>query len=578
MNFEIRTAMLGLAAGNLVFGLMLLLFQLGEPHAERIPYLATGKVLQGIGWLLLYGRGVLPDLLSFTVGNSCLIVGTAYDTWAMYRLSGKPVSRTLEFSSIAGVVFACILYTPLPAAARIATTSVTVMIFFALGGRIMLSKAAGNLALRRYIGWSMWLMVAVSGVRGIWATLVPEQFSLFAAHPIQLIMFGALYCVMLTNGFGMLLLAKEIADNELRESEARLRTIFSSAAIGMALLDLDRQPLLINPALARFMGRPAEQLLETSVQSVTHPDDWDEDLLLFGELSAGQRESYTIEKRYVRANGQVVWGRLTVSAIRDAMGAVTGAISMVQDITERKQIAEALQESEARYRLLAENMVDVIWVLNAAGQFTYISPSVTTLRGYTPEEVLAQPAAAALTPASQQVMMAALAQYMPRILQGAATFDAPPLVFELEQPCKDGSTVWTEAMVRTLFDDTGAFTGFLGLSRDITERKKTEGTLRESEEKFRLAFSNANTAMCLVDLQGNFLQVNDKMCAVFGYSKQELESKTVNDMSLPDDRALSPEFISHAIEGNQESDLCQTLLPSAGSCCLRRGLIFARAQ
>ena len=93
MEFDIRTAILGLAVGNLVFGLILLLFQWDGRDAQRIPYLVTGKLLQGAGWLLLYGRGALPDWLSFTAGNIVLIVGTAYDSWAMYWISDRPVSR-----------------------------------------------------------------------------------------------------------------------------------------------------------------------------------------------------------------------------------------------------------------------------------------------------------------------------------------------------------------------------------------------------------------------------------------------------------------------------------------------------
>ncbi len=93
----------------------------------------------------------------------------------------------------------------------------------------------------------------------------------------------------------------------------------------------------------------------------------------------------------------------------------------------------------------------------------------------------------------------------------------------------------------------------LGVFVDLTERKQAESTLRESEERFRLAFESANTGMCLVDLQGRLLQVNDRMCAIFGYSQQELEGMSVNDLAYPDDLALSPEFIDHAVHGNGDS-------------------------
>jgi hypothetical protein len=193
MNFDVRTAILGLAVGNLVLGLILQLFQFGAEHPQRIPFLATGKLLQGIGWLLLYERGVLPDFLSFTVGNIILIVGTAYDTWAMYRISQRPVSHALQLTSAVGITALCILATPLSAAGRVAVTSFAVMVFFALGARAMLGDSSSNSLLRRYIGWSMGLMVVVVSVRGAWAALAPEHFTLFSANTIQLVMFAALY-------------------------------------------------------------------------------------------------------------------------------------------------------------------------------------------------------------------------------------------------------------------------------------------------------------------------------------------------------------------------------------------------
>jgi len=87
------------------------------------------------------------------------------------------------------------------------------------------------------------------------------------------------------------------------------------------------------------------------------------------------------------------------------------------------------------------------------------------------------------------------------------------------------------------------------IATDITERKLMELRLRQSEERFRLAFENANSGMCLVDPQGRLMQVNDRMSAIFGYSRQELEGMTVNDLAYPEDRSVSPKYMSQAIEG-----------------------------
>ncbi len=102
--------------------------------------------------LLLYERGVLPDILSFTLGNICLIGGTAYDSWAMYHISQRLVSRALRLSSLIGISVLCLLATPLSAAGRIAAASLLVMIFYALGGHAMLSRPADDVLRRQSAG------------------------------------------------------------------------------------------------------------------------------------------------------------------------------------------------------------------------------------------------------------------------------------------------------------------------------------------------------------------------------------------------------------------------------------------
>ncbi len=119
---------------------------------------------------------------------------------------------------------------------------------------------------------------------------------------------------------------------------------------------------------------------------------------------------------------------------------------------------------------------------------------------------------------------------------------------------RDGSWIWVMDRGKS-FDpnQTGQPQRIAGTLIDISERKQIEAALRESETKFRLAFDNANTGMCLVDLEGRLLQVNARMCAIFGYSKTELEGMTVNDLVLPEDSAVSLQFIQRATHGDTDS-------------------------
>lgn len=138
---------------------------------------------------------------------------------------------------------------------------------------------------------------------------------------------------------------------------------------------------------------------------------------------------------------------------------------------ERWQSFEALRLSEERHRLLADNATDVIWTMDLNGQFTYVSPSVERLRGYTPAEVMQQSLEEALTPASAVIARDALTLAFEAVCSGRPF---PELRTELEQPCKDGSTVWTEVSTSEIRNAAGEFVGILGVTRDISARKRAE--------------------------------------------------------------------------------------------------------
>jgi PAS domain S-box-containing protein len=144
------------------------------------------------------------------------------------------------------------------------------------------------------------------------------------------------------------------AEEALRESEARFKVVFEGAAIGIALKDLDGRYFQENDAFREMLGYDSAELASKTFFDVTHPDDLPQDRDAYRKMISGSLERCQIEKRYIRKDGEVLWADNAVSLVRDDKGQPRFYISMVENITERKQAEEALQESNQRLDLLAE--------------------------------------------------------------------------------------------------------------------------------------------------------------------------------------------------------------------------------
>ncbi|HVY70627.1 MAG TPA: PAS domain S-box protein [Verrucomicrobiae bacterium] len=135
-------------------------------------------------------------------------------------------------------------------------------------------------------------------------------------------------------------------EEELRKNEAELRVTFENAAIGIALVNTDGNPIKSNRALQRMLGYSEAELQHMRFTEFTHPDDVQTDMELYCELMAGKREQYQVEKRYLRKDGEIVSGRLTVSVVRGAANEPIYAIGMVEDVTEKKKLELQFMRSQ----------------------------------------------------------------------------------------------------------------------------------------------------------------------------------------------------------------------------------------
>lgn len=178
----------------------------------------------------------------------------------------------------------------------------------------------------------------------------------------------------------------------LRESELRFRAIFENAAIGISLVGADGVLVAANPALERLLGYRASELVGMHFREFTHPDDRAPSVLSFQGMMEGRRQNYEVEKRYIRKDGEVIWGRLVVSALRDPASDAIFGIGMVENITERKRAEQELlslsdklifAEEQARGRM-ARELHDGL-----GQQIAALSIAVASLKRQIPEHVAA---------------------------------------------------------------------------------------------------------------------------------------------------------------------------------------------
>jgi len=343
---DIKTILLLLALSNLVFTLELLLFQLREQQSQRNPYWIAAKLLQCLGWLVVSGRGVIPDWLYIPVGNGAILCGLAYECWAMFLISGRTVSRAGHGGTAAGIILVCLLMTPLPSPDRIVITCAVAAVIFAVSGWALLHGRGEKSLLRYFLGWNMWLMTLIQGARILWVVYAPEGANLFTANLVQTITFCAYFYIVLTNGFGLLLLTREATDRALARTLGEQQTILDTLPSGLCILR-DRFIARCNPAMEAMFGFAPGELAGRSTRCLYASDA--------AYVAAGRTLDAAIEQTgrfegevaLMRRNGECFWAKVQGKRLFAERTHGYGVFS-ITDITDQIHHQETLaRQNEA---------------------------------------------------------------------------------------------------------------------------------------------------------------------------------------------------------------------------------------
>lgn len=349
----------------------------------------------------------------------------------------------------------------------------------------------------------------------------------------------------------------------LRESEQKYRTIFENTGTPLLFAAEDTTILLVNKEFEKLSGYPKEELegKKKWKDFIVNKNDLAR-MIEYNRRRRVEPEAvpHSYEVQMVNKSGRLRDILVNVAIISESNMTLAGMV----DITDRKKAEEAQKESEAKYRLIAENMVDVISILDMNLRYTYVSPSILRVRGFTVEEAMEQTLEETMTPESLQVAF----KIFEEELQLETTGRADPKrtrILELEEYKNDGTLIRTENTLSFLRDENQKPVGILVLARDITERKQAEQALRESENNLRRIFDNTYDAIFIHDTDGKVLDVNQTLLDMYGVSREQaLQMSIAEDFSTPNNpldqlehrwrRVLQGESVTFEWEAKRPND------------------------
>jgi len=354
---------------------------------------------------------------------------------------------------------------------------------------------------------------------------------------------------------------RRCTENKLQEIASLQKAILNSANYAIISANVDGVITTFNATAEKWLGYSADEVIGKFAPPIWH--DADEIAIHARILSmelgrkiepgmevftakASRGQSEENEWTFIRKDGSrfPVW--LSITALTDITGDITGYLGVISDITERKKTQETLRASEERFRLIVDGVKDyALLMLDPSGRIVSWNTGAERIKGYTADEIIGKHFSCFYLPD-------ALAQGHPdKELRLAAREGR--YAEEGWRLRKDGSRFLADVVITAIRDDMGKLLGFAKITRDITNRKAAEEALRLSEQRFSNAFEYAAIGMSLVSLDERWLKVNQALCDLTGYSSEELLSKTFHDVTHPDDLEIDAENKRLLLEGKIRS-------------------------
>lgn len=267
------------------------------------------------------------------------------------------------------------------------------------------------------------------------------------------------------------------AQEELSVSNARFLAIFHDAAVGIGIMGLDRRIIDANPAICRMFGRSREELIGVNAAEATFPDDNLESVRLHQQLVSGEKDSYEVDRRYVRKNGETFWTHVTMSSVRGPDGKPRYLVGMVIDIDERKKMQERIRESEARFRAMFDNTAVGMALMSIDRKVIQVNQAAERITGY-PIAELSETDPSALAHPDDRLLDRELFE---QLVGGKRD------QYQIEKRYyrKDGILFWGRVTFTSVRDPDGQPQYIIGMIEDITEQREARRKLEAQEQEHR---------------------------------------------------------------------------------------------
>jgi two-component system NtrC family sensor kinase len=306
----------------------------------------------------------------------------------------------------------------------------------------------------------------------------------------------------------------KIMEDNLRKSEEKYRTILASMQEGYFEVDLAGNLTFANKAMCKNLGFTEKELIGMNFTQYTSEETANELYKIYNKIFKTGEQIKTAVFEFIRKDKTKLSAETSASLISDEHGKPIGFRGVSRDVTERKQMEDALRLSEEKYRTILENMEEGYFELDLAGNATFFNDSTCRIFGYPREELQGLN--------YRQYTDEENSKKCFNIYNQIYKTGNPSKIQGYEIIRKDKTKRYLETAASLRKDSSGKIIGFRGVSRDVTERKKIEEELKQSEEKYRTILEEMQEGYFETDLKGNFTFVNDAECKNIGFSREEL--------------------------------------------------------